>query len=426
MLDRLEAEALDASLDLRTAALRFAEARGQRGVAEAEGGPRVGLTAAATRQRQSELGAGTRLIDVIGTDRDRIAPLLAQPFTLYQAGFDASWEPDLWGRVRHAVEAADADVASQAALLDLARLSLASEVARRYLDVRTAQAQIALLGEDEAALRERLRIVAARVRGGTLGHADLARQQSDLAARTAQLPALRAQEAAGINQLTLLLGKRPGELRTLLAPGTRPGVGELPDLSLGLPSDVARRRPDIRNAEAQLRRATANIGIARADLYPSIRLGAHAGFESYLKSDFTDWGSRTWSIGPSLDLPLFDHGRRQRVVQLRELQQQEAAIQFQRTVLQAWQEIDDGLSSYAANQQERYDLMRRVDSAREAYELAQARFAGGTTDYVAVIDAQRNWLQARFDLVASEGKLRTAYVILNKALGNVISGRPSG
>ena len=140
----------------------------------------------------------------------------------------------------------------------------------------------------------------------------------------------------------------------------------MPDLALGLPSEVARRRPDIRAAEARLHRATANIGVAQADLYPSIRLGAHLGLESYLSGEFADWGSRAWSIGPSLSLPLFDHGRRKSVVQLRKLEQQEAAVDFQQTVLRAWQEIDDALNAYTAERQQARQLAERARSAGDA------------------------------------------------------------
>jgi len=151
-------------------------------------------------------------------------------------------------------------------------------------------------------------------------------------------------------------GEHPGSLRTVLQSGAGEPLATLPDLTLGLPSEVARRRPDIRAAEARLHNATASIGVARAYLYPSIRIGAHAGVESYLASALTDWGSRAWSIGPSIDLPIFDHGRRKSVVQLRELQQQEAAVAYQRTVLQAWQEIDDALSGYNAERQQQREL----------------------------------------------------------------------
>ena len=192
----------------------------------------------------------------------------------------------------------------------------------------------------------------------------------------------------------------------------------LPDLALGLPSELASRRPDIAAAEARLRAATAGIGVARAQLYPSIRLGAKFGSESYQGSEFLSWGSRLWSIGPSLDLPLFDRGRRKSVVQLRELEQQEAAVAYQRTVLSAWKEIDDALTAYTAEQQRRTELVAREQNARQAYDIAQARYEGGAVDFVAVLDSQRSYLQARFDVVASEGHLLARYVAINRALGN--------
>ena len=204
-----------------------------------------------------------------------------------------------------------------------------------------------------------------------------------------------------------------------MAQATSDGKTTLPDLALGLPSEVALRRPDIRAAEARLHRATARIGVARADLYPSIRLGARFGAESYLSSEFSVWGSRTWAIGPTLNLPLFDGGRRRSMVQLRELEQQEAAVSYQQTVLKAWQEIDDALSAYTAEQQQAQQLETRVRSAGDAYQLAQARYEGGTVDFIAVLDSQRSFLQARRDLAVSEGRLNTRYVTINKAVANM-------
>jgi NodT family efflux transporter outer membrane factor (OMF) lipoprotein len=425
VLNQLAQEAQQASPDLQTAALHFVQARLQRGNVEPQDGPNIGFSTSVGRQRQSEWGAGTRLIDAISpAGRDTLVKILSEPFTLYQAGFDASWEPDLWGRVRRAVEAADADVTRQAALLDLARLSVTSEVVRNYLELRTTQRQLILLREDETALQQRLNILQARVQGGVLDHLDLERQRTELVALQAQRPPLFAQEAASTNQLTLLLGQKPGGLRAVLAqaaPQPHQLISPLPDLSLGVPSEVALRRPDIRSAEAQLHRATANIGVARADLYPTVRLGAKFGVESYRDDKFFDLASRSWSIVPSLDLPLFDQGRRQRVVQLRELEQQEAAITFQRTVLQAWQEIDDALNGYAAEQQQGQALGQRANIAREAYQLAQARYDGGVSDFTTVIDAQRAYLQARRDLVSNQGRQSVRYVMVNKSLGNTSS-----
>lgn len=416
-LDALQRRAFDASPDLQTATLRFAQARAQRSTVAAQRGPEVNASGSATRQRQSESGASTRMLGIMGADPS-MTELLAEPFTLYQAGFDASWELDLWGRVRRSVEAADADVDQQAALLDLARLSLASDVARNYFELRTAQRQSRLMREDIVALEDRAGLLQARVDGGVLDHTDLQRQRAELAALKAQLPPLLAQEAANANQIALLLGERPGALQAELAPREADARTALPDLALGLPSEVALRRPDIRAAEARLHSATANIGIAKANLYPSIRLGAKFGFESYLSGEFSDWGSRTWSVGPSLNLPIFDHGRRTATVQLRELQQQEAAVNYQKTVLQAWQEIDDALSAYSAEQQQVQELKTRSDAASDAYRLVQARYDGGVNDFTAVLDAQRGYLQARRDLVGSEGRLAARFITVNKALGN--------
>lgn len=419
VLDNLTQRALVSSPDLQTAALHFAQARVQRSTTAAQRGPEVGVSGSANRQRQSEYGAGTRMIDAIGGDRESLVNVLSEPFTLYQAGFDASWEVDLWGRVRRSIEAADADVDRQAALLDLARLTLVSDVARNYFELRTTQRQILLAREDITALEDRLGILQARVDGGVIDHLNLEQQRAELAAIKAQLPGLLAQEGASANQIALLLGERPGALReTLAAPLASDGTTALPDLALGLPSEAALRRPDIRAAEARLHRATASIGVARADLYPSIRLGARFGYESYLSGEFSDWGSRAWSVGPSLNLPLFDGGRRRSVVQLRELEQQEAAVSYQQTVLQAWQEIDDALSAYNAEQQQAQQLQARVRSAADAYQLAQARYDGGTADFITVLDSQRSFLQARRDLTASQGRLNTRYVTIQKVVGN--------
>ena len=214
---------------------------------------------------------------------------------------------------------------------------------------------------------------------------------------------------AGIN---MDRGKGAGrEHRHRRAGLARPGVG---------PAFRGRPAPaHIRAAEARLHRATANIGVAQADLYPSIRLGAHVGLRSYLSGEFSDWGSRAWSIGPSLSLPLFDHGRRKSVVELRKLEQQEAAVDFQRTVLKAWQEIDDALNAYTAERQQARQLAERARSAGDARKLALARYEGGAVDYTVALDSQRRYLQARRDLAASEGRLATRYVTVNKAIGNV-------
>lgn len=418
VLDGLQQRAIEGSPDLRTAALRLAQARAQRKLVAAQRGPDIKASGGVQHQRQSEYAAGTRLVDTIAADRAPLVSALSEPFTLYQAGFDASWELDLWGRIRRSVEAADAEVAGQAALLDLARLSLRSEVARTYFELRSTQRQLSLVREEVAVLEHRIGLLKARAQGGAADHLDLERQLAEAAAARAQVPCLLAAEGAVANQLALLLGERPGALREELAAPAGVRQLDLPALALGLPSEVALRRPDIRAAQARLHRAVASVGVARAELYPSVRLGARFGFESFDRGEFAEWGSRTWSLGPSLMLPLFDHGRRKGTVHLRELEQQEAAVNYQRTVLKAWHEIDDALSAYTAEHQQLRELTSRVQSTEQAYTLARARHDGGLTDFIAVLDSQRSHLQARQALALSQERLGVRYIAINKAVGN--------
>jgi len=343
--------------------------------------------------------------------------VLSDPHDMFQAGFDASWELDFWGRVRRSIEAADADEAASRALLAQAQLSVQAELARHYFQLRSVQSQLRLARADIAAGAETRELVAARADGGLTTDLDVTRQDAQLADVRARLPQLLSQEAAEMNQITLLLGERPGALQGELAsPPDAVSAAALPDLSLGLPSDVALRRPDIRSAEAQLHAATASIGVAVADLYPRITIGASLGLNSVDASTFTDWGSRQWQIGPSLQLPIFDGGRRRATVTLRKLQAQQAAVAYQQTILKAWQEIDDALSAYTAERQRNAQLVLKERSSRDAFQLAGVRYQHGLTDFLVQLDAQRTLLQAQRDYAESSGRLAIALVSISKAL----------
>ena len=420
VLDELEARALAGSPDLETAALHFAEARVQRGAVAAQALPQVTASAGASRLRQSENGASTRLFDAIaGGNREALARFLSTPFTLYQGGFDAGWEPDLWGRVSRSIEAADAQTQGKAALLDAARISVAGDVAQGYFELREQQRRIALAQDLVATLADQTGLVRARTAGGAQSGIDLDQQQASLEQIRAQLPALIAAETASRNRLALLLGQRPGALDDLLrAPAKPVDQPPPPALALGVPSDLARRRPDIRAAEAGLHAATAQVGVAVADLYPSIRIGGSFDLESYRQANLFDWASRSWAIGPSITLPIFDGGRRKRVVELRKLEQREAAVAYQKTVLQAWSEIDSALSAYAAERQTQASLKARVAASGDALALVEARSRAGMVSAIEQLSARAAWLQARADLAQSEGRLARHYVAINKALGN--------
>jgi NodT family efflux transporter outer membrane factor (OMF) lipoprotein len=435
MLDRLQAIVLAGNPDLQTAALRFAQSRVQRAASAAPQAPQVNASAGVTRQRQSETGAATRLIDALGSsssssssaapNREQLIRTLSEPYTLYQAGFDASWEIDLWGRVRRTIEAADADTGASAALLQQATLSVQAELARNYFELRGTQRELRIARADIAAAAESLELAQARRNGGLVTDLDPVRQRALVTELRARIPSLLQQEADATNRITLLAGAPPGALNAELVDATgtagattadAPDAPALPDFALGLPADLARRRPDIAAAEAQLHAATARIGIAVADLYPRVTLGASFGYESVGSERFGEWGSRQWHIGPSISLPIFDNGRRRRTVELRELQQQEAAVAFQQTVLKAWHEVDSALNAYTAERQRHAELTERERQSRDALMLAHARYAGGLTDFSAELDARRALLQAQRDRTQSTSRLSVNLVTVYKVL----------
>jgi len=417
-LNDLAQRALRANFDVRIAAVHVAQSRAQRKGITGDRWPTLNASASYQRERLSEFGTSTRLIDAIGEpgrNRDAIIEVLSEEHDVYQAGFDASWELDLWGRVRHAIESADASVAASVEELHAAQLSLLSEVARGYLELRGIQEQIGIADNDIRAGEELLQLTEDRAAGGLVTQLDVAGQRAHLADARARVPQLRQRETQAINGLALLLGEQPGALRDLLAtPQPLPTVPA--KVGLGIPSEVARRRPDIRRAEARLHAATADTGVAVADLYPRITLTGNFAFQSLETADLTQWGARQWTVGPSLYLPVFN-GRRHAVVELRKLQQQEAAIAYQRTVLQAWHEIDNALSAYTAEQKRNQELAAGVVASKDAYELASLRYRHGLTNFLVALDAERTLLQAERAYSDSNTLIATQLVALYKALG---------
>lgn len=418
VLRSLQQQALAASFDVQSAALRFAQSRMARNVAAGAQGPQLTAHAGAARQRQSESGAGTRMVDAIApANREVLIEKLSDPFALYQAGFDVAWELDLWGRVRRSVQAADAGMAEASSILRDVQLAVQLEVARNYYELRAAQRQQELLQADLAAARDMAALAAARQRGGLATDLEVEQQRLALAELESRAPALLEQEAAAANRLTMLLALPPGALQEQLAAQQGAPAPDGPDLALGVPGEVMRHRPDIQAAEARLQAATARIGVAVADLYPRITLGFSLGFESVDAGKFGDWGSRQWSLGPSLQLPVFDNGRRRATVELRKLEEQEAAISFQKTVLQAWHEMDDALSAYAAARQRRQALAVREASARSTLELAATRARRGMSDELPVLQAQRALLAIQRERAASDSELAMRLLAICKASG---------
>ena len=190
-----------------------------------------------------------------------------------------------------------------------------------------------------------------------------------------------------------------------------------PRVPVGLPSELARRRPDIREAEARLHAAVAEIGAAQADFYPSITLTGTFGFQALNIQNFSNWAARTWMVGPALELPIFQGGRLTATLRLRRDQAQEAAVAYHATVLRAWHEIANALSAYDAEQRRRERLAQQVEFTRNALALAQQQYAAGTTDFLNVLDAERTMLTAEQSLASSTANVSAELVTLYKALG---------
>ncbi|MBV1786857.1 efflux transporter outer membrane subunit [Marinobacterium sp. D7] len=419
VLNRLQQRLPEASPDLRSAMLNFSRSRLQRQLA-ANVGVDIAANGGLSRQKLSEHGAQMRMAAISAPgNQDALISALAKPYPLYQAGFDAGWEPDLWGRVSRTVESADANTEASAALLAQTRLALHAELARAYFELRAQQRQIALLNAEIALSEAQLALLEANRQAGLVSEMQLESLRQQLDEQRAALPPLHSAAVASENAIALMLGEQPGALSELLTADT--SAEEEPeiqaDLSLGLPSELARRRPDIRAAEARLHAATAEIGVAMADLYPRVTLSAGFGFESFEQGAFGDWASRRWSIGPGFYLPIFNQGRLKTRVELTRLAQQQAAVAYQQTVLAAWQEVDNALSGYSAERQRYRQLQRKLQSAQRRRQLSKAEVDAGLSDANIELQAESQVLAIERQLAQSRAVLKIQRVAVYKAVG---------
>ncbi|MBV8536125.1 MAG: efflux transporter outer membrane subunit [Alphaproteobacteria bacterium] len=414
LLTSLVERAAASNLDLRQAVLRIAEARAQRDIAAAGFWPSLDANGSYTRQRVSDTTALTSLLAGHGTSA--APPGLQNPFNQYQYGFDASWEIDLFGRVRRGVEAADADSAASIEDSRDVLVSLVGEVARTYIDLRGAQLRLSILEDNLKTQRDALDLARDRRNAGTGIDLDVANAAAEVASTEARIPTAKTQIAVDINQLSFLLALEPDALRSELAAAS-PVPPVPPQVPVGLPADLVRRRPDIRTAEAGLHAATARVGVAVADLFPRLTLNADFGLQAARPGDLGNWASRFFAIGPSLDIPIFSGGRRQANVRLQDVKAKEAAVSYARTVLAAIHEVENALAAYGPEQTRRAALETSVAQDREALSLATQRYASGITTFLDVLDAERNLEQAELSLADSTVAVSADLVAVYKALG---------
>jgi NodT family efflux transporter outer membrane factor (OMF) lipoprotein len=428
-LAKLEQRAVGANLDIQVAAHHLAQARLEVGIAKADLLPQAEGNANVTREAQSAQGVVSLLGGsgsqatafngkggtTTGVPSSPASPL-TQPIDLYQYGFDASWEIDLWGRVQRGIEATEAAADVSAEQEHDVLITVQAELARDYLQLRGIQADIALLDQRLAALSQRVDLMQLRARRGLATAQAVADERGQLSGLAAQLPDLTAQETRAMNAIALLLTEPPAALRDELAVGAiLPPVP--PSLPVGLPSDLARRRPDIRLAEAQLHAATAEIGVAVADFYPRLTLSGSAAIQALQPHELDEWSARTFGFGPGISLPIFEGGRLARRLELRKDEQQEAALRYRHTVLSALHEVDNALSDLASAQRRQDRLDQAAHDAQTSLDLVRARFNAGIDDRLAVLDAQSRQLTARQASADSQAARATLVVQLYKSLG---------
>jgi len=421
-LESLVSRALAGNLDVATAVSRIRQAREQVVIARAAALPQVnadvnvnntllsknaGLTSLAGLFRGGAGGSGLQSagVGLPGTD-----------FTTYSAGFDASWELDLFGQTRRSVEAAQGRAEAQAWSLRDTEVSVASEVAVDYLVLRALQQQNLVDQQEAQRQQQLLDLVAARHAAGYATDLDVAQQRSQLAISQAATPTLEAAARGQIHALGVLVGQPPEALSAeLTPPAASPAVP--PEVPVGLPAELLRRRPDIRAAERNLAAATADVGVAVGQLYPQINLTSSADLISSSLKNLISADSLQTEATAALVQHIFDGGRIRANIRATEEARQQAYYAYEKTVLGALKDVEDALARYAAEQRRNAQLRTAADASRKAYHVAEARYQSGLSDFINVLDAEGQLFAAEDRLAQSDGQLGQDLVSLYKALG---------
>ena len=403
MLDRLVAESLGTNQDLRIASARVAEARALRKVTTLDTFPTVHADGGYTK--------GVSSADYMrGQSRE------ARQFELFDSGFDATWELDFFGRVRRSVEASTAEVAATEAARRDVLVTLISEVARNYFELRGAQHQLDVSCRNAANQREVLDVTAARLRAGRATELDAARARALVNSTLAVIPPLETAVKRAIYRLGVLAGREPAALEPELAtPAPLPVLPAL--VNIGSPADLLRRRADIRTAERDLSAATARIGVATADLFPRVTFNGRLAFEAERLSGFGKSGSDTYSFGPAITWAALDLGRVRARIKAANARADAQLAAYERAVLGALEETENALVNFGRELVRRDYLKESVRSAAEAVALARQRYEGGVADFLPVLDAERTLLDVEGQLAQSESRTATDLVAIYKALG---------
>jgi outer membrane protein, multidrug efflux system len=401
-LDSLVTRALTTNNDLRTATARVRAARALRGAAVFDFFPTVDASGSLTTARRSANSVNS--------------PVKSLDTDTYQLGFDASWEIDIFGGSRRALEAANAGLQAVEDNRRDVQVSLVAEVARNYTTLRGAQQQLRIARENLHSQQEALELAQLRFDKGLASELDVAQARSAFSTTQAQLPVIETALKQFDHRLCVLLGVAPGALETELA-GDAPVPPAPPEIPAGLPSDLLLRRPDVRASERQLAAATANIGAARAELWPKFFLTGSGGLQSLSTDNLISPQSKFWSAGPSVRWRLLEYPRLKAAVNAQNAQQEASLAQFDQTVLLALEDVENALVAGAKEKERFTSLGQAVAANRRALELARQLYDKGLGEFLNVLDAERSLYQSEDALAQSQTALTVNAIALYKALG---------
>ncbi len=398
LLTKLIQRAVQGNLDLKLAQSRVKEERARRGIARADRFPTIDTDASVTKIGSSEKTGP-------GGESD-----------LYATGFDASWEVDIFGGKRRAVESAQASVEAQEEALSDTLVTLVAEVALNYMEIRSFQARLEAAVKNQKAQEETYQIVKDRLASGLTTALTLEQAKYNLESTKAEIPSLRTGIEQGKNNLAVLLGEFPGALSEELEEYRAIPVTPV-EVAVGLPAELLRRRPDVRRAERELAAQTARVGVATAELYPKLTLFGSVGLESLSAGSLFTGPASVFQIGPQITWNVFDAGRIRQNIKVEDAIQEQALIQYEASVLTAVQDVENALIAYADEQVRRRSLLKSTESAEKAAELARELYTAGLSDFIGVLEAERSLFSFQDQLAVSEAAVTSNLIRLYKALG---------
>jgi multidrug efflux system outer membrane protein len=401
VLNDLIGAALGENKDVKIAAARIEEFLGRYGTTRSELFPQVGAGLSGQRQRVTQSGGVP------------LPPGISPRYSTYQASLSASWEIDLWGRVRRLTEAARADLLASEEGRRATILTLVAAVASSYVNLRDLDRQLAIARATAKSRAESLRVFELRFRGGNVAELELAQNRSEYELAAASIPPLEAQIVQQENALSILIGRNPGAIQR----GRELGDLALPGVPAGLPSELLERRPDLRQAEQNLIAANARIGAAKAQYFPAISLTGLTGSASSQLSNLFSGPAHIWAYGADISAPIFTAGGIAGQVRAAEAQQQQALLQYQKSIQTAFEEVENALVILQKSREQLAAQGRQVDALGTYARLARLRYNSGYSSYIEVLDAERSLFNAQLSFAQTQGVVFTSLVSLYKAMG---------